>query len=129
MEFAYHPVPGKAAILAELDYQGIVTFAINASKDSPVRGTELFQRMMIAFGGDVRGISGVWRKGSGPSINIDRVNELTTTGMPLDEAVRKTWTATRAAKFGFTMARLLRQPEGTAGSYTAIDVLFEKAGE
>ena len=50
MVFAYNHPSQKAAIYAELDSQSVITFAIQATKDSPIRGTELFRRMMIAFG-------------------------------------------------------------------------------
>ena len=125
MSFAFNHLSRKAAIYGELDDHGIVTFAVQAAPDSPIRGTELFRRMMLAFGDEARAIQGVWRKGTHPSINIDKVNELTGAGLPIEDAIHQTWTVTRAKKFGFTRTKILYQ-EGLAGSYTKIDVLIEK---
>ena len=93
--FAYNHRSKKAAIYGEVDDQGVVTFAIHAASDSPVRGTELFRRIMLAFGADAKAIHGVWRKGRSPSINIDEVNRLTAQGLPLANAVLRTWTVAR----------------------------------
>src|ERR1019366_1964613 len=87
MVFAYNHPSQKAAIYAELDTQGVVTFAIQAAQDSPIRGTELFRRMMIAFGDDAKAILGGWTKGDDPSINIDEVNRLTGQGMSLEDEI------------------------------------------
>jgi len=125
MVFVYNHPSKKAAIYGELDAQGIVEFAVQAASDSPIRGTELFLRMMNAFGGDARAIRGVWRKGTSPSVNIDKVNELTAGGLALEHAVVRTWTFTRAQKLGFQRSTVLLQ-EGTAGAYTKLDVLIER---
>jgi hypothetical protein len=42
---------------------GVLTFVVEAGKGSPIRGTELFNRMMAFFGDRVRAVQGVWRKG------------------------------------------------------------------
>ena len=126
--FAYNHPSKKAAVYGEVDDQGVVTFAIQAASDSPVRGTELFRRMMLAFGADAKAIHGIWRKGNLPSINIDEVNKLTGQGLQLAEAVLRTWTVTRASKLGFVKVRIINQ-EGLPGSYRKIDVLIEKEGD
>ncbi len=120
--------PEMKGILGSIDEQGIVTFFVAAGENSSIRGTELFNRMMQYFGDDVRAIHGVWRIGSqgNPSVNIDKVNELTSAGRPLLEALKKTWTVTRASKLGFGEVRLLGEPVGLPGAYTKIDVLIEK---
>jgi hypothetical protein len=125
MVFGYNHPSQNAAITAELDVLGVVTFAVLASPDSPIRGTELFNRMMIAFGTDAKAIHGVWRKGSMPSINIDKVNELTGKGVLLEDAVLHAWTVTRAKKLGFATLRVIHQ-EGSPGNYRKIDVFIEK---
>jgi hypothetical protein len=121
-------IPGSNGILATLDEFGVVNFYVQASVDSPIRGTEFFNRMVDEFGSEITAIHGVWRKGPSnlPSINIDKVNELTGKGVQVSEAIRGAWTVTRAAKKGFYNVRLLHQPEGTAGNYTKIDVWIEK---
>ena len=125
MVFEYNHPSQKAAIAGELDNLGVVTFAVLAAPDSPIRGTELFNRMMIAFGEDAKAIHGVWRKGSMPSINIDKVNELTGKGVSIEDAVLHAWTVTRAQKLGFTTVSVIHQ-EGSPGNFRKIDVLIEK---
>jgi hypothetical protein len=125
MVFAYNHPSQKAAIYGELDAQGVVTFAVYAAQDSPIRGTELFNRMMIAFGDDAKAIEGVWRKGSMPSTNIDKVNELTGQGVVIEDAVLHAWTVTRARKLGFGKVTVAYQ-QGSPGNYRKVDVLIEK---
>lgn len=125
--FSFTTPEGKG-ITAVLDDQGIVTFAIDAGPGSSVRGTDMFNRMMRFFGADAIAIQGVWRSNlqGRPSVNIDKVNELTAQGMSIEDAVQHTWTVTRARKLGFTTVRLLGQPVGQSGAYTEIDVLIGK---
>ncbi len=125
MEFGYNHPSQKAAIAGEVDVLGVVTFVVLAEPDSPIRGTELFNRMMNAFGDDAKAIHGVWRKGSLPSINIDKVNELTGKGISIEDAVLHAWTVTRAQKLGFAMVSVIHQ-EGSPGNFRKIDVLIEK---
>jgi len=73
-------------------------------------------------------IRGIWRKSpSGqPSTNIDKVNELTNQGMPLEDAVKYAWTVTRARKRGFDQVHVIGLTEGVPGAYTKIDVFIER---
>jgi hypothetical protein len=121
-------LPDDRGIIGTLDEQGILTFVVLAGEGSPIRGTEMFDLMMRAFGQRVQGIRGVWRRGFGgrPSINLDKVNELTAKGAALAEAITETWTMTRAKRWGFAKAIILGDPEGTPGAYEKIDVLIEK---
>jgi hypothetical protein len=121
-------LPDDRGILASLDEQGILTFVVLAGEGSPIRGTEMFDLMMRAFGEQVRGIRGVWRRGfkGRASVNLDKVNQLTAEGMLLDEAIKYTWTATRAERWGFGRVILIGEPEGLPGAYTKIDVLIEE---
>lgn len=117
-------------ILGEVDDKGVLTFVVSAKAESPIRGTELFDLMLRAFGDRVRAVLGVWRRGfaGSPSVNLDRVNERTSAGVPLTDAVRQTWTCTRAARWGFTrVARVV--VEGAPGNYSKIDILLEKGEE
>jgi hypothetical protein len=120
--------PEGKGIIGSLDSAGELTFAIEAGAASSVRGTALFNRMMDHFGDRIRAIRGVWRKGpSGrPSANIDKVNELTASAVPLSDAIAQAWTVTRARKRGFALVRVLGEPEGVPGAYSKIDVLIEK---
>lgn len=117
-------------ILGSLDETGVLTFFISAKPESPLRGTELFDLMLRAFGDRVRAVMGVWRRGfeGSLSVNLDRVNERTAAGVSLRDAVRETWTYTRAARWGFTRITLA-SVEGTPGNYAKIDVLLEKEEE
>jgi hypothetical protein len=121
-------LPDDRGIIGTLDEQGILTFVVIAGEGSPIRGTEMFDLMMRAFGEQVGGIRGVWRKGfeGQSSVNLDKVNELTAEGMPLDEAMKQTWTVTRAQRWGFRRVTLLAEPEGSPGAYTKMDVLIEE---
>jgi len=120
--------PEGKGIVAELDAQGVVRFAIEAGPCSAMRGTEMFNRMIDHFGSAMKAIHGIWVKSSQgrPSTNIDKVNELTGQGMSCTEAIAQTWTVTRAAKRGFCRTSLLGQPTGRPGRYTQIEVLIER---
>ena len=112
--------PGKG-IYATIDEDGFVEFKIN-TEGTGVRGTEVFQRMMRAFGDRVRGVWGMWPTG----INLETVNELTAQGLPLPEAVTRTWTANCARDFGFGTAIIHEEPMGIPGAYTKVVVRFVK---
>ena len=126
-EYDFSPADGKG-ILGSMNEIGVVTFFISAGEDSPVRGTEMFNRMMADFGEEARAIQGQWiRSRTGePSTNIDKVNELTAAGMKLEEAIQRAWTVTRARKLGFVNVRLLGNPVGAPGAYDLIQVLIER---
>jgi hypothetical protein len=76
--------------------------------------------MMQHFGRNAKGVCGKWPSGT----NLKTVNELTARGVPIEEAVTRTWTANRAREWGFVRVRLIRPPQGTPGQYTNIEVLF-----
>jgi hypothetical protein len=124
-------LPDGHGIMASVDEGGILAFIIIAGQSCPIRGTEMFDLMMRATGPTVRAIAGVWRKGleNQPSTNLAEVNKLTASGVPLEEAVCRTWTATRAARWGFTRVTVVGTPEGSPGEYSKVDVLIEKASE
>lgn len=86
--------PEGRGILGSMDGFGEVTFAIHAGEGSSIRGTEMFNRMLDAFGKAVKSIRGVWikRTTGEASTNIDKVNELVASGMALEEAVLHAWT-------------------------------------
>jgi hypothetical protein len=121
-------LPDDRGIIGTLDERGILTFVVLAGEGSPIRGTEMFDLMMRGYGEKVQAIRGVWRRGfSGrPSINLDKVNELTAAGMALTDAIKETWTATRAQRWGFVKVTLQNHPEGNPGAYSKIDVLIER---
>jgi hypothetical protein len=108
-------------ILANLDQEGLVEFKIN-TEGSGVRGTDLFRQMMQHFGDNAKGVWGKWVSGT----NLNTVNELTAQGIPLEEAVARTWTANRARDFGFGKATIVGEPVGMPGAYTNITVRFTR---
>ena len=77
--------------------------------------------MMGYFGAKAKAIEGVWRSGT----NLAKVNELTARGIPLEQAIKETWTATRAAKLRLKQVKIVSQ-EGSPGKFTKVNVLFEK---
>lgn len=106
-------------IIGELYSDGEVQFKIN-TVGTGVRGTDLFARMMAAFGDRVRSIRAFWPSGT----NKDTVNDLIGRGVPLEEAVTRTWTARRAAGAGLKTATVVRAiPDGLG--FSSVEVLFE----
>src|SRR5256885_5913653 len=89
--------PEGKGIVAALDEFGVLSFVVEAGPVSSIRGTEMFNRMMAFFADEVRIIHAVWRKNQSgnPSVNIDKVNELTAQGVPLADAIFRAWTVTR----------------------------------
>jgi len=122
-------LPDDRGIMGSVDQEGVLSFVVVAGPGRPIRGTEMFDLMMRAFGQSVRAIAGVWRQGfeGQPSVNLDKVNELTASGMPLEQAVCRTWTATRAARWGYTKVAVVGVPHGEPGRFSKVDVLIEKA--
>jgi hypothetical protein len=121
-EVVYDTHGNPKGIIGELYRNGEVQFKIN-TVDTGVRGTDLFKRMMVSFGDKVKSIRGVWPSGA----NKDRVNDLVRQGASLEEAVKQTWTARRAAESGFRIVReILAVPGDPDGPpYYSVEVLFE----
>jgi hypothetical protein len=124
-EFEFFASDNKAACFGVLE-GGVVTFSIQVEPDSPIRGTEVFNRMMDHFGDDAIALQGVWVKGAHgrQSINIDKVNELISTGVPLQKAVEQAWTVTRAMKRGFRTVRVLQTDPKPPGPFSKVTVLI-----
>lgn len=122
-------LPEGSGIIGSVDEQEILSFVVIVREGAPIRGTEMFDLMMRAFGSSMRAIAGVWRRGfqGQKSANLDRVNELTAAGVTLESAACQTWTATRAARWGYTKVSVVGTPIGLPGNYSKIDVLIEKA--
>ena len=119
-------VNDSSGILSTLSKDGVVDFKINAV-NSPVRGVDLFDKMMEAYGTDVSAIRGNWmNKDAGPANkNLGVVNKLTSEGVPLENAVTRTWTAQQAARYGFTSPSV-QVVIGETGAYTKVETLFTK---
>ena len=67
-------LPNDRGIIGSLDDEGCLSFLVVAGEGSPIRGTEMFDLMMRAFGDRVRSILGVWRRGfeGRASVNLDK---------------------------------------------------------
>lgn len=111
--------PGGGLIVATLSDDGELALAAGAPPSSLVRGSKMMQIVMDYFGGEVKSISGFWRFGD----NLATVNSLTEQGMPLRDAISRTWTARQARQYGFGNATIL-ETEGAPGSYTKVHVRF-----
>lgn len=117
-DFEHWVVPRRKGIIAHLDENGLVEFKANTI-GCGVRGRDLFNKMMQYFGQNANGLWGKWVSGT----NLNTVNELTSQGVPLEQAITRTWTAKRARDAGFGEATLIKA-EGNAGAYTDIVVQF-----
>lgn len=92
---------------------------------SPISGKQMFDAVMMHFGDRVRSIEGYWAWGD----NLHKVNRLVADGVPLHDAVGQTWTADRAAAYGFTRIFDLNTVPGAAtGTYKKINLLFLRPG-
>ncbi|MBX3740248.1 MAG: hypothetical protein KF712_04610 [Akkermansiaceae bacterium] len=118
------------SLSAFLDEDGVITYGIKTpAENSPVRGKELFDRMMEHFGERVKAIRAEWYcddpADNDPRSNIHTANQLTSTGKAMDEAAAATFTGKMAARHGFTAAKVM-ETRGTPGNYTKVIVIFQK---
>lgn len=121
-------LPDGSGIMGSVNDDGVLSFVVLVRRGAPIRGTEMFDLMMRAFGSTVKAIEGVWRQGFGEekSVNLDRVNELVAEHIPLEQAVCRTWTATRAARWGYTNVSVVTAIREARGHYHKIDILLQK---
>ena len=121
-------VNGHNGILSTLSDKGIVDFKINAV-GSPIRGGDMFDKMMNHYGDNVKGIRGNWMNldKSESNKNLGIINKLTSQGVPLKDAVMKTWTAAQAIRYGYTESKIQTDyVKGDSGNYTKVEVIFTK---
>lgn len=93
-----------------------------------LRGKESFEAILQHFGPKVKRIQGNWTLSSSNkygSDNLKTVNELTAKGVPLEEAVKQTWTGQQAAASGFSQTAKIFA-NGGPGNYSVVEVLFTK---
>ena len=91
----------------------------DGTRSSVLKGSEEFARILKFFEGQFDGILTNWQYGT----NLGKVNELTGGGMPLDQALRQTWSAQKAMESGFTQIRIIEQ-SGAPGNYSVVKILF-----
>jgi hypothetical protein len=116
-------------IVADL-HSGVMGFDISANRNfDDITGRGLFDLALSYFGGRVKTIRGNWYHGGGPD-NLNEVNRLTGQGVPLSEAVKRTWTEKQAKRHGYTEAIISeKETRGKPGEYTHIVVNFHKKEE
>jgi len=81
----------------------------------------MFDQMMAHFAPRVVAIKGSWTYGD----NLQMVNGLTGSGVPIDVAATRGPTGRYAAAPGYCRATVLSST-GVDGAYTGVNVLFEK---
>lgn len=111
-------------ILAEVDSDGVFNFKVNAV-GAEIRGTEMFDMTLAHFGKRVKAVRGAWEKGD----NLAMINKLVSEDWMLEDAVLETWTAHRAADYGFTKARVVQvkfSENPSKGKYSRVEVIFER---
>lgn len=108
-------------IWGELDSAELSFIVENRPRDGRgCPGKWLFDEMMGHFGEAVAFIRGNWTYGD----NLSIVNtSMTSGGSAIDDAVRRTWTAARAAEWGFTGIHIITTI-GQPGAYSSVQVLF-----
>ncbi len=110
-------------VFSDFSVPGVLELSIKAQAGAAVRGKTMFDAAIAAHGRNkIDAILGTWVDGD----NLARVNELTSRGMPLPEAVTKTWTARQAQRHGFTQSEVVKEV-GEAGRYEAVVVEFRRA--
>jgi hypothetical protein len=110
---------------------GTLFFVIGTPEtNSPVKGSEMFDRMMQHFGDKVKRIQGEWYgvdlSNPDKRSNIHTVNMLIRDkGMEPEEAAMLNFTGKMAERNGFTEVKILDH-DGAPGYYTSIKVEFSK---
>lgn len=100
----------------------IITRDTNGNHTTSFTGVEAYQEFMGFFGDRVRAVVAHWFWGT----NLEKVNELTRDpNISLETAVRQTWSAKQAIKFGFSKSEVVSFA-GEPGQYQGIGVIFSR---
>lgn len=120
--------PGGSTVLAELDDNGNMTMAVEASKGS-VSGGQMFQDAMESFGSEnVKSFQAKWVRAM-PS-NLDAFNANLRAGMSCEEAAANTFTGHMLSKYGLTDVYVdPSQLVGEFGNYTNVEPVFSLPAE
>jgi hypothetical protein len=105
---------------AEIDHNGTMTMLAGVTKESPVRGIELFNRALGHFGDRVTSINGNLIEE-----NRATFNALTGGGMPAEEEILQTWTGKLATRSGFSALQSLKLI-GEPGAYSKVEPIFTR---
>jgi hypothetical protein len=95
-------------ISGSVDRSGILEYHIRAGSNTP-RGAVMFSRMMKALGGpeSMAGINGNWTAFEDLTTNLDQFNANIAAGMTDEAAALRTFTGSRAVKYGFPNATVV----------------------
>lgn len=127
---------GKSYMTVGMTEDGLLAGGkVQATSDAQVRARQLLDASIDAFGGHakdggpVRGFRSFWSASEfGYTDQLDTVNRLTDPlgehRLPLDVAVRRTWTGKQAERHGWTEVRHYDRPLGSPGNYQELFVEF-----
>nr|WP_246382593.1 polymorphic toxin-type HINT domain-containing protein [Micromonospora jinlongensis] len=111
----------EGGILAKMDENGIVSFAVETGPTTP-GGAQMFADMMSFFGpSNVTAIEAKWIPAM-PS-NLNTFNKLTGQGWSSESAAVETYTGKMATRNGFTKVTVQRLV-GSPGKYTDVELKF-----
>jgi len=108
----------RSLIAAELDKNGDLTLLVNRNEGSPLRGSEMFDKVMNHFGDRVNSITGNFIDD-----NRETFNRLTAAGADDTTAALGTWTGKQASRYGFTSVGSVLT-RGGRGAYSKIEATF-----
>lgn len=93
-----------------------------------ISGKDAFKVLMKFLAGYFDVIIGEWSdKFPGQQDNINKLNELLASGLPIEESIKGVWTGKMAVAEGYTSARVLSfEVDPATGRYTYIEVEFSK---
>ena len=101
----------KSSISSELDDYGVLRFTVDAPKSksgrSPMKGADLFEKMMKHHGSRVKGIAGVWVYGTNLQMfrsALEKNDDFSSSTLRASyfAAATQTWTGMQGEKYGFT---------------------------
>jgi hypothetical protein len=107
MEYPLVPPVGHRSygLYAELDV-GVLSLGILKGSGAP-RGSQMFDKAMLAFGWNVEAVRGIWIGGGNMSDNFDTFRTALDEGLTSEQAVFATFTGKMAWRWGFRNFTLL----------------------
>lgn len=130
-EFALFHLGSMSSIYARLNPVGSLRIEeIRWRRGSALSAEQMYDAVMSHFGDRVRSISAYWPSGNNLATvnrlnNLATVNRLVAGGMPVEQAITKTWEANRAVAYGFNRwFDLHAEPGELPGTYKSITVNF-----
>ncbi|NUP28708.1 MAG: hypothetical protein HOQ36_02750 [Nocardia sp.] len=118
-----HDASGSG-VIADLDEDGSLSLMMEnyPKKGSPLRGKAMFEELMTHFGDGVRQIRAIWVYGD----NLAGFNAAVREGATLVQAAKSTWTAGRAAHYGFGRVGIEAATPRADGDFDDVIAIFRK---